>query len=525
MSRDSIAKRIEKKNSDEEVTAGNDKIAIYARVSLDRQAESVEHQISLLREVIRTRMLGQLLDEFIYEDEGVSATKYSIWTRPAMKRLLNDAKAGKFNIVMFKGISRFARSTQEALDVLDRLKAKGLRVISYEENYDSEKENSNFMFTMHAAIAEYEAEKIGIRVRLGNKAKAQSGLWVGMAPDGYKLVERRLVVDETRKHIIETIFELYTAGAGGFKVAAHLNNKGWLTASGKLWCSKTVRDIICNEVYIGKIIYNKTRQHRIRDYESEESGKKKWVRNINSLEDWVIVENAHEPLIEADTYTKAQNIMNRRRFKKDAPNVHHPFTGILFCVKCGQGMVCQKRSTKTKIYRYYICKTYHKYGRGHCPQANINANYLEQQICELLEEKLKAINRTIIETRIAKKDFNFSRLEKQLGEIIRKIEKLNKDRADLYFERESMTQEQYAYISKRLKNEADRLTAKRQELEQDIKNDQEKENLIAEIKKYIDEFLMFDRRDLSRLRYLAHYFIERIEVSEMKIKVVYVFEL
>ena len=524
MSRDSIAKRIEKRNIDKKVTA-DDKIAIYARVSLDRQAESVDHQISLLREVIRTRMLGQLLEDYIYEDEGVSATKYSIWTRPAMKRLLDDAKAGKFNIVMFKGISRFARSTQEALDVLDRLKAKGLRVISYEENYDSEKENSNFMFTMHAAIAEYEAEKIGIRVRLGNKAKAQSGLWIGMAPDGYELVERRLVVDETRKHIIETIFELYTAGAGGFKVAEHLNNKGWLTASGKLWCAKTIRDILCNEVYIGKIVYNKTRQHRIRDYESEELGKKKWVRDINSLEDWVIVENAHEPIIEADMYMKAQNIMNRRRFKKDAPNVHHPFTGILFCGKCGQGMVCQKRSTKTKTYRYYICKTYHKYGRDHCPQANINADYLEREICNLLEEKLKDINRNIIEARIAKKDFNFSRLEKQLSEITHKIEKLNKDRADLYFERESMTQEQYNYIAKRLKDEADRLTTKRQELEQDIKTDQEKQNLIVEIKKYIDEFLVFDRRDLSRLRYLSHYFIERIEINEMKVNIVYVFEL
>ncbi|HEX3031187.1 MAG TPA: recombinase family protein, partial [Bacillota bacterium] len=112
------------------------KVAIYARISLIG-GDSVEHQIALLKEVIRARNLGEYEEEFIYQDVGISATKYSIWTRPAMKLLLRDAGEGKFRTVIFKGISRFARSTQEALDVLDRLKAKGLRVLSYEENYDS----------------------------------------------------------------------------------------------------------------------------------------------------------------------------------------------------------------------------------------------------------------------------------------------------------------------------------------------------------------------------------------------------
>ncbi|WP_066635200.1 recombinase family protein [Desulfolucanica intricata] len=524
MSRDSLAKHI-LSNKDKSTLPHKTKIAIYARVSLDRQVESVEHQVALLREVAKARNLGECPDEFIYEDEGISASKHSIWTRPAMKNLLAAAKQGKFQIIMFKGISRFARSTQEALEVLERLKTQGLRVISYEENYDSEKENSNFMFTMHAAIAEYEAEKIGIRVRLGNKAKAQSGMWVGMAPDGYKLIDRKLVVDEKRKYIIKKIFDLYIEGFGSFKISEYLNKRGWLTSNGKLWCSKSIRDILNNEVYVGKIVYNKTHQYRVRDYDSEELGKKKWVRDYNSVDEWVIVENAHEPIIDLKIFEKAQSILNKRRYKKEAPRVYHPLTGILYCGICGQGMVCQKRSTAAKTYRYYICKTYHKFGREYCDQANTNADILEQKICQLLKKKFSKVNREIIGTKLTIIDINTSGIEKELKTIKLKLEKVNKDRSDLYFERDKMTCEQYNFIAKRLMDDANRLTVQSQELECKLKNKQNNKKLSEEIKKYIDNFFEFGKQDISKLRYLVHYFVERIELEGQRLDIKYRFEI
>ena len=367
--------------------------AIYARVSTDKQAESVDHQVSLLKELAETKGENwQVRADCVYEDEGVSATKYSIWSRPAMRRLLYDADRGLFQVVMFKGISRLARNTHEALDVLERLKSKGLRVISYEESYDSQLENSNFLFTMHAAIAEYEAEKISIRVRLGNKEKAKSGRWTGgTPPDGYLLGEDgKLVVDEQRAQAIRQIFSWYTQEELGYgKIAARLNQIGHLTAMGGMWYASGVARILKNEVYTGALLYNRRQDKSVRDYESEIPGKKKEVRIDNPREAWVVVDHAHSPLVSKETFALAQSLrLEHRRCISAGPRAYHLFTGILRCGRCGQLMVCQKRVQAGREYRYYVCKTYHQQGRLACSQPSLPATDLESAVTSRLSQYL-----------------------------------------------------------------------------------------------------------------------------------------
>lgn len=512
------------KEGQEQSSINVPKCAIIARVSLDRQSESVGHQVAMLREYAKARGYGEVIEDYIYEETGVSASKYSMWERPGMRRLIVDAKAGLFQVVMFKGISRFARNTEEALSVLDRLKSQGLRVISMEENYDSNKHDSNFMFTIYAAMAEHEAEKTGIRVRLGNKAKATSGLWCGTPPDGYKLVDRKLIPDEVRKPIIEKIFELYDNGQGSRNVAYFLNKRGWLTSRGGLWCSKTVRDVLCNEAYIGKTVYNKTNKRRVRDYESDIEGKKKWKTNINPEEDWVIKEGTHEPLIDLEVFERVNRTLDSKRFKKDAPNVYHPLTGILFCGSCGQGMVCQKRSTPKKEYRYYICKTYHKYGRDYCKQANINADDLEQDIMEALGIKLRDYLNKQKKHKVAKKDLEGLRVEKELAEVRRKIDMNNKLTGDLYFEKAKMTEIQYEAVAKRLRDESEQLNAQLIELEHLVADKVQRHRFSEEVAAYVEEFFKFDHKDVAKLRELLHFFIDRIDATNDRIKVKYRFE-
>ncbi len=495
--------------------------AVIARVSLDRQSESVGHQVEMLKEFAKTRSYGRVLDEFIYEDM-ISASKFSVWERPGMKQLINDARAGKFQVVMFKGISRFARNTEEALSILDRLKAQGLRVISMEENYDSYKaEDSNFIFTIYAAAAEHESEKTSIRVRLGNKAKASAGQWNGAPPDGYALVDRRLVPNEDRVHIIKKIFDLYRKGEGSRKVADYLNKKGWLTSAGRLWCSKTVRDVLSNEVYLGITIYNRTTKRRVRDYDSGIEGKKKWITKINPESEWVIREGTHEPIISREDFEEVQIILRRRSFRKDAPNVYHPLTGILFCGSCGEGMVCQKRSTKTKEYRYYICKTYHKYGRDYCKQANINADDLERDVVEALEKRIADIYSHYTNPKIVKLNFNAARLDKEVSEVNRKIQINNKKTADLYFEKDRWTEEQYNAVVKLLKGESIQLLTKRQELESEILSMKNNEKHASKVIEYINDFCTFDRTDVAKLRRLIHFFVERIDITSSDITIKY----
>lgn len=502
---------------------GWEKVAIYARISLIG-GDSIEHQVSLLKEVIRARELGICEEEFIYQDNGISATKYSIWTRPAMKQLLKDAGEGKFRTVIFKGISRFARSTQEALDVLDRLKAQGLRVISYEENYDSFGENSNFMFTMHAAIAEYEAEKTGIRVRLGNKAKTQQGGWCGCAPDGYRLVDKKLVVDESRRQVIQNIFSWYSEGMGSSMVAQQLNSMGVASPGGRLWCSKTVRDILRNQAYIGTATYNKTRQRRVRDYNSPEEGKKKWVRKTNEDEEWVIVENAHEAIIDTDLFHRVREQLGKQANKKAAPRANHLLTGLLYCGLCGESMVCQKRTTGNKIYRYYICKTYHKYGRSHCEQTNIPGEALETVVIAKLQEKLSQA-RPWLEAapRLVICRTDPVPLARELTRIERLLAQVNKDTSRLFFERGNLAAGQYDYLSRELKERAQALSKREAELKSLLNAKERLESPQEEVRGYTDEFFALGNLERAWLRRLLPYFISRIEIRGRDAAIHYTF--
>ncbi|KYP81155.1 recombinase family protein [Ferroacidibacillus organovorans] len=372
--------------------------AIYARVSTDRQGESVDHQVSLLREFAKRR--GQdweVLEHLVFEDEGVSATKVSIWTRPAMKRLMEAAERSEVDVVLFKGISRLARNTQEALDVLDRLRARGLRVLSYEESYDSAKENSNFMFTMHAAIAEYEAEKIGVRVRLGNKEKAKSGRWVGgTPPDGYYVGrDGHLVPDDARAGLIRSIFERYALdGSSCAAIARELNARGETTSTGNGFSQTAVARILDNEVYAGHLVYNRRTDRTVRDYDSEVPGKKKERRMPNVRTEWVVVHCAHPPLVTPDLVQMAQ--MRRGRVRSQAPRTTHLLTGVLSCGRCRAPLIAQVKRTAKRVYRYYVCRTYHQAGRQACAQGSVPADDLESYVLTRLSERLREVSINVL---------------------------------------------------------------------------------------------------------------------------------
>lgn len=506
--------------------------AIYARVSTDIQEESVAHQVSLMREFAKTKGLGEIPDEFIYEDMGVSATKHSIWTRPAMKRLLADAEQGKFQTVLFKGISRFARSTQEALNVLEMLKSKGLRVISYEENYDSAQENSNFLFTIHSAVAEYEAEKISVRVKLGRKEVAKQGIWVGKIPTGYRKGEDgNLVIHEEEAEVIRQIFDMYTnKGVGTTTIARYLNDHKIL---GRTWVKEVILHILKNEAYIGNVVFNKITYKRVLDYESDELGKKKIKKVANPTDEWVVVEGAHEPIIDKDTFLRAQKILASRRRGDNKPRSTYLLTGILYCGRCGKTMVgstTQRISKGRKLkWSYYRCRTARNFGRIECSQPNLNRFKLDKLILAQVKQKvlqLKTKSGDGATPYIESIRKNLDKLKSELRKIDQKIDLINQKTADLYFEKDNMTPQQYEFLTKRLKEEMERLLSRKAELEADIQLSEEGEKQTHRIEQDIREFLKElhgDELDEKRVRTLLHRLVERIDVDGNKIQIKYKF--
>jgi len=501
----------------------------YGRASTNQQGDTIEHQIDIVQEYIKrenqdnkdknNNITWILPSDFIYTDEAFSGYKLGLLDRPSMKRLISDAKNNKFQIAIFKSISRIARDTQESLKLLSIFETLNIKVISIEENFNSDKQSSEFFFTIYSALAQEESKKIGIRVSLGNKSKARSGKWSNSRPPiGYKVDKetKKLVYSDNTQHIetIKKIFNLYVnEGLGTFKIAEILNNQQWYTSNNRRWDRSSVAKVIKNRVYIGEIVYGKKRYKPIQKIEGE--GKISKTIKINE-DDWVVCKNAHPAIIDKEIFYKAQSILNSRNIGQTFKHVIHPLTGILFCSKCKNGFVCQKRSFNNKDYRYYICKTYHKYGRNTCSQANINADELEKFIYDDLLSEIKNYKKH--ENEINQKTFfaeqSLNKLKKELQECEKNIEKVKKESLNLIKLSDKLTEEQFQYSNDELKNELKNLNDRKQSIQEELVNF----NLVNNNEYFKKEMEDFIKNPNPDLRKYFHIFIKEIFILDNEIE-------
>lgn len=509
--------------------------AIYARASTDKQGDTIEHQVQMIEEYAkRMNMKISFNNNYIYEDEAESGYKTTLLQRPKMKKLLKDIDSGFVDIVFFKGISRFARDSGEAIVTAKRLTQKGVRVISIEENYDSSKDDP-VMFQIYAVMAEQESRKTSIRVSLGNKQKARNGLWTGSTtPIGYIKVKdildndtknevllsgkhpQSLYPDPKTKEIVQKIFDLFVnEGFGRKKITSWLNLNGFRTNRGNFFNDTKLKEILANEVYIGNIVYGKTRN----EYVEVEGENRKKVKIIEiDKKDWAICENAHEPIVEKEVFMKAQAIIKSREGKYNVSKRYnaakHPLTGLLKCGKCGAPMICQKRTNKKadgtkKEYRYYTCSSAHRHGRALCDQKNVNAEDLEEYIHSVISMQLKELkaNENILDD-IVQYDPN-ENINKQLQITEHNIANKVKNQTTLLENSSLYDPETFRELNKKYKDELIALRKEKQDLIDqlqfsDFQNDKE------ELIKKLDEFLELNLDDISVMREVFHEWINEI---------------
>ena len=519
--------------------------AIYARSSLgkERQGDTVENQVAMIKEFVKRTNMDVIFDDrFIYEDDGESGFKTTLLQRPAMKRLLNDIDSGLISIVFFKGISRFARDSAESITTAKRLKNKGVRVISLEENYDSFRDEPT-MFQIYAVMAEQESRKTSIRVSLGNKQKARNGIWASSIPPyGYTKIKdiknnelkekiisqgrnpKSLYPDENAE-IVKRIFEMFVnEGLGRKKIVNWLNENNFKTNKGKSFQEKNVLDILKNEVYIGNIVYGKTRYEYIEDDES-----KKKIQKVVYLPEteWVRVENAHPPIVTKEIFYKAQDILEKKANKfnksKRFNAAKHPLTGLLKCGKCGAPMICQKRANKrkdgTKLeYRYYVCSTYHKKGRMLCEQKNVRADYLEEAILKIIQDNLKdAISTSDIEKKVKAKNDIKDKIELELKNVDMNIQKKINTSKALLETRELYDTETFIQLNKEIQDEIKKLREQKEALEKELKNVNQ-QKIFIDVEKLANEFLTTQNHSLKDLRNLFHKLIKEVTFQDNEIK-------
>lgn len=348
------------------------RVAAYARVSSakDTMYHSLSYQISYYNALIQKR--NDWLFCGVYADEALSGTKD---TRKNFQRLLQDCRDHKIDLIITKSISRFARNTVTLLETVRELKDLGIEVYFEEQNIWSLSGDGELMLSILASYAQEEARSVSENMKWRIKKDFQEGLiWGGDHCYGYKVVNRRLVINPEEVELVKRIFEMYVSGIGDRAIATQFNKEGIPTHQGGPWKQETIRGILRNRNYTGDLILQKT-------YSSDYINKtNKYNRGEKDL---YIVEDDHEPIISREMFAKAAEVRKNRVEKKHGglrTKIKRPFDDLIVCGTCGKGY-----RFRTGPYRdSYICRNFADYGKSACQSKQIPDRVLKKVTAEVL---------------------------------------------------------------------------------------------------------------------------------------------
>ena len=341
------------------------KVAAYARVSTDKedQKNSYESQLKYYMEKMNANQ--KWIATQVYADEAISGTQD--YKRSDFMRMIHDALNGKFDLLLTKSISRFARNTVDTLSYVRKLKEKNVAILFEEENINTLEMSGELLLTILSSVAQQESETISSHVKLGLKMKMQRGELVGFHGCygyDYDKLTKTLTVNEEEKKVIQYIFGRYAQGAGTTMIAKELTEAGIPTRRGNpIWCETVIRKIIKNEKYKGDLLQGKTF--------TVDPITHRRLENMGEEQKYLIEKN-HEAIIDDETWDKVQEILQKRSesYNKGTRNGTfrrmYAFSGITYCAFCGRLVTRKNWVSSTKNKKAWYCSTAIKQGRKYC---------------------------------------------------------------------------------------------------------------------------------------------------------------
>jgi len=306
---------------------------IYIRVSTEEQAKE-GFSLTAQRERLEAYAKSQGWDIVgYYTDEGVSAKDTN---RPELKRMIDDIKNGRIDIVLVYRLDRLTRSVLDLYQLLEIFEKHNCKFKSATEVYDTTTAIGRLFITLVAALAQWERENLGERVRMGMAQKVREGGWHGSPPPyGYDYINGELQPNPKEAPVVKKIFDLYLSGLSDRKIAIYLNQNGIPTKMGKIWTEHRIKYILQNPLYIGAL---------------------RWGVRVNR-EDGFIVENSAPAIVDKKTFEQAQIVRSSRRtYHSRAATSQFIFSGIVCCARCGSAMKGHKKIDNNKCYKSYRCR-------------------------------------------------------------------------------------------------------------------------------------------------------------------------
>lgn len=314
--------------------SGGDRImrcAVYARVSteMDSQKTSIENQNYMYRDYVSNQ--GWEIVEY-YQDIQ-SGTKAN---RPGLKKLIADAKAGKFNVIISKELSRLARNGGLTYELKKICDAHHIGIICLDNSINS-LEGNDQLLGLFAWVYEQESINSSRRNKAAKRSKAKRGLFTGSTPPfGYHNIQGKLFIREDQTpRIVQRIYSEYLDGKGMDSIAKQLTKERVPTPSqvakksnaSPLWHATTIKNILNNRHYCGDLAQHKTETISVTSIQ----------RKSLSEEETLIIEDIHEPIITREKFNAVKLMLQTRTRTNTAPK-KHLFTNLFYCESCQKGM-------------------------------------------------------------------------------------------------------------------------------------------------------------------------------------------
>lgn len=460
----------------------------YARVSTDKedQLNSLEMQKEFFDDYADEK--GMELVK-IYADEGITGTK--LRNRKEFQTMLLDAETGKFDVLLVKDVSRFARNTVDGLTSLRTLQDNDIEVIFI--NNLGIIGNNEFLITIYFAIAQQESENTSKRVKFGKKQNMKKGKVPNQVYGYDKVIGDYFHLNKNPQEVtvVQRIFDYYVnMGIGASAIARILNKEGLKTKRGKSWYQNSVTRILKNELYIGKVVNGREEMKNIY------SDKRKEV----SEENWIVVENPELAIIDEDLFYKAQDILHGRyesfKMTKTRHSNRHVFSNLLKCECCGYSF--RKAQVRNKIPNHeWICSNRNYNGVEACPnKTKVNEQEMLESIVEYLKKYYKNMDKMmewtkkefeILYKQTLPDDNSLDNLTLEIEQAKKKLEKL-----DMKFERDIISIDEYEVEAKKLKSNIIKLEYQLQDYKDTGKVSKQLDTLMKNLFSNIEETLTTD---------------------------------
>ena len=318
------------------------RVALYIRVSTEEQVlrgYSLEAQKETLIQFAKENKM-KIVDFYI--DEGVSARK-KYTTRKEFMRMLQDIKNNKIDVVLFIKLDRWFRSVADYYKVQEILEKHNVVWKAALENYDTATANGRLHINIKLSIAQDESDRTSERIKFvfENKIKNKEVI-TGMIPLGYRIENKKLVIDSEKSKIIKAIYNKFSSTHAIRTTTNYISNTYGLNM-----CNATIKNILKNKLYIGE------------------------YRNVT---------NYCPPIIDKELFYNVQK--NLKRSVRIESTYTYIFTSLVFCSLCNNSM----SGFGSKGYRYYRCR--YKSDRNLCTGATISELYLEEYLINNIAEQI-----------------------------------------------------------------------------------------------------------------------------------------